>query len=58
MNGVPDYYALNMKQTSKGIWYCDGFTVFDETQNVCVTKADDLMTKVEEILKTHNKETE
>ena len=56
MNGVPEYYEVKMKQTSKGIWYCDGFTAVAEAwQDACVI-ADDAMAKIEKILELHNKE--
>ena len=32
MNGVKEEYSLKVKQTSKGIWYCDGLQVISETQ--------------------------
>lgn len=56
MNGVPEYYVLNLKQTSKGIWYCDGFTAHDEIIKDMIILADDAMTRIEEILEKHNKE--
>lgn len=56
MNGVPEYYELKMKQTSKGIWYCDGYVAFDNDLKRAVSKADWGMTQIEEILEKHNKE--
>jgi len=56
MNGVPEYYEVKMKQTSKGIWYCDGFTSVNEDPNKAVENADHVMVLIEDILKEHNKE--
>ena len=56
MNGVPEYYELKMKQTSKGIWYCDGFTAVKNDLDEAVDAADEAMHKIEEILEKHNKE--
>lgn len=56
MNGVPEYYELKLKQTSKGIWYCDGFVAYDEIIKDMIIFADDAMTRIEEILEKHNKE--
>lgn len=58
MNGVPEYYEVKMKQTSKGIWYCDGFTASNKHFNDMLKYTDDAMTHVEEILEKHNKEAE
>jgi len=58
MNGVPEYFELKLKQTSKGVWYCDGFTTFHEAMLDAVALADDAMTAVERIVKKHNKEAE
>jgi len=56
MNGVPELYELKMKQTSKGTWYCDGFTASTEEMEDTVAQAEEAMTKIEAILKTHNLE--
>ncbi|GAH49367.1 unnamed protein product, partial [marine sediment metagenome] len=49
---------LKLKQTSKGIWFCDGLTIEHEQAQVLVTHADLVMAQVEGLLKEHNKETE
>lgn len=56
MNGVPEYYELKMKQTSKGIWYCDGFTAVDKIASRAIELADIAMTGIEKVLEKHNKE--
>ncbi len=58
MNGVPEYYEVKMKQTSKGIWYCDGFVAYDEQKTIVCDKADLMMGMIEAILDKHNKEAE
>lgn len=58
MNGVKELYGVKLKQTSKGIWYCDGLTVEVEHPDLLPTQADELMTAIEIALKDHNKETE
>lgn len=54
MNGVPEFYEVKMKQTSKGIWYCDGFTASTESPNDTIRVAEIAMTRIERILKAHN----
>lgn len=58
MNGVPEYYEVKMKQTSKGIWYCDGFTASTKLMETTMSMAHLAMTEIEGILKKHNKEAE
>jgi len=55
MNGVIESYAIRMKQTSKGIWYCDGVDVWREDLIDACTEMDMLMEHVEKILEKHNK---
>lgn len=54
MNGVPEYYEVKMKQTSKGIWYCDGFTASMEDPEDAIRVADIAMSRIETVLKAHN----
>lgn len=54
MNGVPEFYEVKMKQTSKGIWYCDGFTASMENAEDAIRTADIAMTRIETVLKAHN----
>ncbi len=54
MNGVLERYELKLKQTSKGIWYCDGLTVTNANEITMLLTADQLMTRVEIILADHN----
>jgi len=56
MNGVPEYYEVKMKQTSKGMWYCDGFTASTRDVNTTIRVADEAMTEIGKILNDHNKE--
>lgn len=56
MNGVPEFYEVKMKQTSKGIWYCDGFTASMENAEDAIRTADIAMTRIETVLKAHNVE--
>ena len=56
MNGVPEYYELKLKQTSKGIWYCDGVTFVNEAIIEAVILADTALYRIEDLLATHNKE--
>lgn len=58
MNAVPEYYEVKMKQTSKGIWYCDGFTASTENMTDSIMTANKAIYEIETILKEHNKETE
>lgn len=58
MNGVPEYYGAEFKQTSKGIWYCDGLKVFTKNMEDSISVADEAMTQIESVLEAHNKEAE
>lgn len=58
MNGVPDYHELKMKQTSKGVWYCDELRVSGEKWADVFDGLDPLMSSVEELLEQHNKKAE
>lgn len=54
MNGVPEYYEVKMKQTSKGIWYCDGIVASMEDMSDAIAVADGAMAKIEGVLRRHN----
>lgn len=43
-----------MKQTSKGIWYCDGLQVIADKSETLVEDLDDLMIMIETVLHNHN----
>jgi hypothetical protein len=54
MNGVRKEYSIKVKQTSKGIWYCDGLQVISETTLELVNELDQIMEQVESVLYRHN----
>ena len=54
MNGVREEYSIKVKQTSKGIWYCDGLQVISETTTGLATELNHIMTQVEGVLYEHN----
>lgn len=54
MNGVKELYGVKLKQTSKGIWYCDGLTVEHHNDQILLVEIDEIMGNVEEILARHN----
>ena len=54
MNGVKEEYSIKVKQTSKGIWYCDGLQVITEKESQLATTLNRLMTQIEGTLETHN----
>lgn len=54
MNGVKEEYSIKVKQTSKGIWYCDGLQVISERTTGLATELDRLMIQVEGTLHKHN----
>lgn len=58
MNGVPEFYEVKMKQTSKGIWYCDGIVASTEHMIDTVAQVDLTIDKIEKMLKKHNEEAE
>ena len=54
MNGVKEEFTIKMKQTSKGIWYCDGLQITSEHISELVGDLDQVMIQVEGILQKHN----
>ena len=54
MNGVKEEYSIKVKQTSKGVWYCDGLQVISETTTGLANELHLLMTQVEGVLHEHN----
>jgi len=58
MNSVPEFYEVKFKQTSKGIWYCDGFTASMENPEDAIRTADIAMSRIETVLKAHNVESQ
>jgi len=54
MNGVREEYSIKMKQTSKGMWYCDGLQVITEMESQLASCLDRLMIQVEGVLYKHN----
>lgn len=54
MNGVREEYSVKVKQTSKGIWYCDGLQVVSETTTGLANELNLIMGQVEGVLKEHN----
>ena len=54
MNGVKEEYSIKVKQTSKGIWYCDGLQVISDRLPGLKLELDSLMTQIEETLTAHN----
>ena len=58
MNGVEHDVEIKVKQTSKGVWHCDGITIGAKTFAVCCSELDDTMNKIEEVLTKHNTEAE
>jgi len=58
MNGVQDYKEVRFKQTSKGVWYCDGVTIGSTTMVDLIGMAGHDMTEIEKVLAAHNKEAE
>ena len=54
MNGVKEEYSIKVKQTSKGVWYCDGLQVISENINVIADELDTVMFNVEGVLQKHN----
>ena len=54
MNGVKEEYSIKVKQTSKGIWYCDGLQVIADKSTTLVEDLDALMILIEGTLHNHN----
>ena len=54
MNGVKEEYLIKVKQTSKGIWYCDGLQVIADNSKTLVEDLDGLMILIEGTLHNHN----
>lgn len=56
MNGVKEEFTIKMKQTFKGIWYCDGLQIRSENITVLTSDLDRMMNQVEGVLFKHNME--
>ena len=56
MNGVKEEYSIKVKQTSKGVWYCDGFQVISETTKGLANELHLVMVQIEGVLKEHNED--
>ena len=54
MNGVKEEYSIKVKQTSKGIWYCDGLQVIAESTDGLASDLGIIMYQVEIVLDEHN----
>lgn len=54
MNGVRVDYEATVKQTSKGVWYCDGVRVGDSSIEGLGSKLHLVMQEIEQILFRHN----
>jgi len=54
MNGVKEEYSIKVKQTSKGVWYCDGLQVISETTTGLANELNHVMTQVEGVLHERN----
>jgi len=56
MNGVQERYEVKLKQTSKGIWFCDGITLANKNDQVLMIELDEFMGGIEDMLAKHNGE--
>ncbi len=50
MNGVKEENHIKFKQTTKGIWYCDGLVVYNEDITKAINKAGGAMEHVVKVL--------
>jgi len=50
MNGVKEENHIKFKQTTKGIWYCDGLVVYNEDITKAINKASSAMEHVVRVL--------
>ena len=56
MNGVRVDYEATVKQTSKGVWYCDGVRCADSSIEGLGSKLHLVMQELEQVLLKHNPE--
>ena len=54
MNGVRVEFEAALKQTAKGVWYCDGVRTGAQTIPELGSKCDLVMQEIEQILYNHN----
>jgi len=54
MNGVRVEFEAALKQTAKGVWYCDGVRTGAQTIPELGSKCDLLMVEIEQVLLKHN----
>jgi hypothetical protein len=54
MNGVKELMNFQVKQTAKGVWYCDGITITAETPDQFTVRAREAMIAMTTILREFN----
>lgn len=54
MNGVQVDYEATVKQSAKGIWYCDGVRCGDPKIDGLGSKLHLVMMEIEQVLSKHN----
>jgi hypothetical protein len=54
MNGVKNEIHVRVEQTARGVWYCSGVDVYDETTIGVKVELDVTMAAIEAILFKHN----
>jgi len=55
MNGVKEENNIKFKQTSKGVWYCDGLTVYNDNLKSALVDAKTMMNEINKELSHVNK---
>ena len=54
MNGVIEENHVKFKQTSKGIWYCDGLTIYHKDITTAINMSEDAMKCIVNLLERKN----
>ena len=54
MNGVKEENHIKFKQTTKGIWYCDGLTIYNEDITNAIDESSRAMEHVVKVLINKN----
>ena len=55
MNGVKEENHIKFKQTTKGIWYCDGLVVYNEDITKAIDESSRAMDDVVKVLINKNR---
>jgi len=54
MNGVPEFYTMEAKQTSSGVWYCSNLSITTDDMMSTLEMTSDAIGRATAIIAKHN----